>query len=255
MKKIAVILGFVLVSACNTEVPTEVLVLPALHQAHEMNENYSYDDLMEIIKAYNPDVIGVEIRPEDMQRHSEVLRVYYPEEMVQVRDTYKDKAFGIDFYSEDTRGEHVESAMFQDTTREIGRAKKIAREMKLDSMIVVKHRELGLADVLKEQRRIALTYSAEEFLNGEYDSLVELQFEIEDKMLKGTPYEEYNAFNNRRDQRISQNALKLIEENPDKRILILVGASHRNRLMDFLEQEDQEKVKVIRSLGFMRSAE
>ena len=252
MKKISFALILVFCMACNKSVPTEVLVLPTLHKAHEMNSNYTYDDLMEIIKDFNPDVIGVEIRPEDMEVESEVLATFYPKEMVSIRDSFKDKAYGIDFYSEDTQDEVVEAGMFRDTTREIGRANRLSQNMKMDSVIVEKHKKLGLDKILKEQQRIAMTYSPDEFLKGEYDSLTELQFILEDSLLKGTPYEEYAVFNSRRDRRISQNALKLIEENPEKRILILVGANHRNRLIDLLEQEDQKKVKLIEDLQFMQ---
>ena len=252
MKKIALALSLVCVMACNTKAPTEVLVLPTLHKAHEMNKNYTYDDLMEIIKKYDPDVVGVEIRPEDIELQSVILEAFYPKEMITARDSFSDRAFGIDFYSEDTQDKPVKLKMFQDTTGEIGRAKKLAQEMKMDSVLVIKHDEIGLEKILQEQQRIALSYSPEEFLKGEYDSLTELQFILEDSLFMGTAYEEYAIFNSRRDRRISQNALKLIEENPEKRILILVGANHRNRLVDLLEKEDQKKVRLVKELDFMK---
>lgn len=251
MKKISVAILLMSLTACSDKVPTEVLVLPTLHKTHEMNRNYTYDDLMEVIYSYDPDIVGVEIRPEDMELESEVLDVFYPKEMIMVRDSFRDKAFGIDFYSEDTQDKPLELKMFRDTTGEIGRTNKLAQKMKLDSVIVVRHQKLGLEKVLKEQQRIAASYSPEQFLKGEYDSLVKLQFILEDSLLKGTAYEEYAVFNSRRDRRISQNALKLIEENPEKRILIIVGANHRNRLVEFLEQEDPKKLKLVNNLSFI----
>lgn len=252
MKKIILLLSVISLFGCNSKTPTEVLVLPTLHGAHEMNPNYTYDDLMEIMESYNPDIVGVEIRPEDINTDGAVLEVFYPQEMITARDRFRDRVFGIDFYSEDTQGEPIDVKIFRDTTKVVGRANRLAQDMKMDSAIVVKFEEMGMKEVIDEQQRMAMNYSAKDFLKGEYDSLVELQFVLEDSMLKGTPYEEYAVFNSRRDRRISQNALKLIEENPEKRILILVGANHRNRLIDFLKEEDPEKLKIVKDLDFMQ---
>lgn len=251
MKKLILLFSIVLLLGCNTEVPTEVLVLPTLHKAHESNENYTYDHLMEMVKKYDPDIIAVEIRPEDIELQSDVLEIFYPQEMITVRDTFRERVAGIDFYSEETQDQKVRLQMFRDTTTQLGKFNHLSQEMKMDSVLVVRRDELGLDQVTKEQERIAYSYSPADFLKGEYDSLVELQFKLEDSLLQGTPYEEYAVFNNRRDRRITQNALRLIEANPEKKILILIGASHRNRLVDFLEKEDPGKVKLVKELYFL----
>ncbi len=232
--------------------PTEVLVLPSLHGGHEMNVNYTYEDFMRTVKAYSPDVIGVEIRPIDMKLDSDSLDLYYPIEMIMVRDTFPGKVTGIDFYSEFTRNIPVSRELFTDTTTDLGKLKNLMRAMQMDSLIIKRDEDAGIPKIQEEQKRIALTYSAEEFLKGEYDSLTKEQYRLEDSIYKNTPYEAYSKFNTNRDLQITRNALELVRNNPSKKVLIIVGANHRNRLVDSLKTRKSTEVKLIRKLSFMR---
>ena len=46
----------------------EVLVVGTIHQRHGTDENYSYADIVQILAGYNPDLICVEIRPQDFRK-------------------------------------------------------------------------------------------------------------------------------------------------------------------------------------------
>lgn len=251
MRKFSLLLALAFLTACNSEEPTEVLVLPTLHGAHEMNMNYTYDHLMAIVKAYDPDVIGVEIRPVDMQLQSDSLDVFYPIEMIRVRDSFPDKTHGIDFYSQSVENETVHRKMFVDSTTEMGRIKRLQRDMGMDSLLISRYEALGIPEIQKNQQRIAMNYSAEEMLNGEYDSLTGRQYMLEDSLFKDSDYEAYSRFNNNRDLQITKNALKLIGEHPGEKVLLLLGANHRNRLVDSLQNKAQ--VRLVKDLSFMKS--
>ena len=254
MRKFNLLFALTFLMACSSEKPTEVLVLPTLHGAHAVNTNYTYNDLMATVRAYDPDVIGVEIRPVDMQLLTDSLKKFYPFEMIQVRDSFPDKTSGIDFYSQSVEMEAVNRQMFTDSTSEMGRFKKLQRDMTLDSLLVSRYEALGLAEIQENQQRIALNYSVEEMLNGEYDSLTGRQYKLEDSLFKNSVYEEYSKFNNKRDLQITLNALDLVDENPGKKVLLLVGANHRNRLMDSLEKRG-ESVQLIQDLSFVKTRE
>ncbi len=234
--------------SCSKEEKTEVLVLPTIHGAHEMNENYTYRDLMQIVKSYDPDIIGVEIRNEDLNMDTDSLDNFYPLEMIMVRDSFPEKVRGIDYYSEATKKITVSREMFADTLSEMYKIKRLSQDMKLDSAFVVDYQKTEIPKIQEEQRRIALNYSAEEFLKGEYDSITGLQYRIEDSLFSDTRYAAYSIFNNRRDLQITLNALQLIEENSGKKVLIMVGANHRNRLMDSLKNRN---VLHVEDLDFM----
>lgn len=239
-----IILLFALVG-CNKNLEQEVLVLPAVHGAHEVNPHYTYGDLMQIVKDFDPDIIGVELRPEDLQLHSDSLDLFYPLEMIMVRDSFPQKVKGIDFYSHGTRDLVVSRKMFSDTTSELYHLKKLSQDMVLDSVLVKKFEQAGIPEIHAEQRRMALEYSAEEFLKGQYDSITRIQYRLEDSLFGNSRYKAYAVFNTQRDLQITRNALKLLKDNPEKKVLIIVGANHRARLMDSLEHK---KVKLIKDL-------
>lgn len=235
--------------SCTRDQETRVLVLPTIHGAHEMNENYTYNDLMQLVKTYNADVIGVEIRPEDMKMETDSLDIFYPLEMIMVRDSFPGKVQGIDYYNEETKNIRVNRQMFSDSLSEMYRIKLLMQDMTLDSAFVAQYEKTGLPKIREEQRRIAMSYSAEEFLKGEYDSITGRQYQIEDSLYSNSIYAAYPVFNNRRDLQITQNALKIVQDNPGKKILLMVGANHRNRLVDSLKNKN---VELISNLGFMK---
>lgn len=47
---------------------TEVLVVGTIHRRHARNPGYTYEDIVHILTTYDPDVIGVEIRPREFRR-------------------------------------------------------------------------------------------------------------------------------------------------------------------------------------------
>lgn len=235
--------------SCTGDRETQVLVLPTIHGAHEMNENYTYDDLMQLVKAFDGDVIGVEIRPEDMEMETDSLDIFYPLEMIMVRDSFPGKVQGIDYYNEETKNITVNRQMFNDTLSEMYRIKRLTQDMTLDSAFVADYQKTQLPKIQEEQRRIAMNYSAEEFLKGEYDSITGRQYQIEDSLYSNSIYAAYPVFNYRRDLQITLNALQIVQDNPGKKILFMVGANHRNRLVDSLKNKN---VELIRNLSFMK---
>ena len=47
---------------------TQALVLGTIHQRHQFDPNYSYSDVLHILATYDPDLVCVEIRPQDFRR-------------------------------------------------------------------------------------------------------------------------------------------------------------------------------------------
>lgn len=69
---IALLLMFVpamLVAMDQAKAPQiKALVVGTIHQRHEANESYTYADIIRILSAYDPDLICVEIRPQDFRK-------------------------------------------------------------------------------------------------------------------------------------------------------------------------------------------
>lgn len=50
---------------------TDVLVLGSIHSSHTKNPNCSYENVIHILDAYQPDALCVDIRPVDFRKNSE----------------------------------------------------------------------------------------------------------------------------------------------------------------------------------------
>ena len=241
----------VLLIGCNRKENTEVLVLPSIHGAHKSNPNYNYKDLFEVVRKYDPSVIGIEIRPEDMKENREYLDPYYPEEMMMLIDSFPQKTRGIDSYGAELEGKLLSKDLRADTTSQIGRFFLLQKRMNQDSVLIQKEEELGIPAMQKEQMRIALNYSPQQMINGEYDSITGHYYHVLDSLLQKSSYEDYVKFNSGRDLKITENALGLIEANEGKKVMIVIGANHRKRLMDSLAT--RKGIKVVENLDFEKN--
>ncbi|HET8884719.1 MAG TPA: hypothetical protein VFM70_00025 [Salinimicrobium sp.] len=236
-------------SCKKKEETTNVMVLSSIHGAHAINPNYSYKDLFNIIETYNPDIIGVEIRSEDMGQDDDYLKNFYPLEMRMVKDSFPTKSEGLDFYGEEVKGKLIPIDAFKDSTSELGQYVYLEKLLVKDSVFSEKKMEIGLKELQGKQTKMALESSAEELMNGIYDMITREYYLKLDSLLLDTPYEYLSDFNTKRDVEITANALNLIKNNTSKKILILVGANHRGRIIDSLKGETS--IKLIENLEFI----
>lgn len=241
IKKFIFSLSILLLLSCGKKDPASVLILPTIHESHKVNRNYDYKDLFQVIREFDPEVIGVEIRPEDLSESKEYLDLFYPDEMIMVRDSFPDKTVGIDFYGKSFEGKLLPAEVFKDSTNELGKFVLLEQKMSRDTLIERKKKELELPEILERQNKIARSYSPQQLMNGEYDSLTVRYYSLLEKILENPEYKEYLDFNTLRDERITENAIELIKDNPGKRILIIVGTNHRANLVEAVK--DLKKVQ------------
>lgn len=224
--------------------PTEVQVLSTIHKHHLTNPKYPYSKVTQLIKKFDPDLIGVEIRPEDIMADSVYLAQFYPLEMRQVlKDFPPEKIIGFDWYGEEMRGKRMPADVFKNEQTELGQIKKLEREMNQDTSLAPKL--LPLAELSKKQVEIVKTHSPAELNNGEYDNITATFYTILNAALTGTEYEKYAAFNRQRDIEISGNIVKLVEENPGKRIIFLLGANHHGPAVTALQKRFGNHIKTV----------
>ena len=201
---------------------TEVLLCGTIHGAHRININYTYEDLFSFVESYKPDVIGVEIRHEDMDSSVNYLKHNYPSEMYECITKYWDKeVLGFDWLGEDLQGIGIPKNYW----KEISVVKRIERERNLDSLMVKK---LSKMDQIKEEKNpILLNASLYELNNGIYDSLTTIYYQQLAAIHQNTKYSILSDSYRQRDEHIAQNIIKIIERNPGKKLIFLMGAAHR----------------------------
>ncbi len=218
------------ISGCVTE-KTEVMVCSTLHGAHRKNMDYTYDTLFRFIEKYNPDIIGLEIRPEDIEREQSYLENFYPYEFHQCIEQFPGKVFyGFDWLGDEGEGQPLSDSYFENME-----LMHLRKELAEDSVMQIRMTSLDTLAAKKNQ--IAMNATLAELNSGEYDSLNTLYYREMAAFFKGTKYQGITNFYQQRDENIAVNIEKIIRKNPGKRMLFLMGADHRSYTVSHLENK------------------
>lgn len=223
----------------------QVMVLSTLHGLHKTNPNYSYEDVIAVVNAFDPEVIGVEIRPEEINADREDVKGLYPHEMCMLLDSFPGKVYGIDYFGREMMGRLMSRDIFTDSTTEVGNFLQLQRKMDSDTLLQQQRAAMGLDSLMEQQMAIASLATANQMMDGRYDSVSRIYYQRLEQLLSGTRYENFLAFNDARDREITSNALKLIERADAERVLVVVGANHRARLVQALKSENVQLVDYI----------
>lgn len=218
---------------------TEVILCSTIHKAHTKNPNYSYNDLFSYIKRYNPDVIGVEIRENDIDSSTTYLKDLYPFEMYEAIHRFKTKkVVGFDWLGDELEGKAVPKNYWS----EISSIKKIQKKLNSDSMANKKLEPLNF--ISKKKNDLALTATRKELNNGNYDALNEIYYQQMEYFLKDTDYNELALFYKNRDEKIASNIIRIITANPGKKIIFLMGADHRSYSLNQIKSHFGDTLKI-----------
>ncbi len=214
---------------------TELLILPTIHAGHKRNVNYNFEHVRNIIKNYKPDIIALEIRPEDLDQDTVYLHKFYNPEMVMFLNEFPEaKKAGIDFMGADVAGRPLPDNFLKDTLNEFGKFRLMNQKLMRDSAIVKARIEKGLPDLISKRGKMMAGLGANQLMTGEYDALTEEFTVSQTKILRGTRYQYYDDFQVMRDQKIADNVRAIARKNKGKRIIVLTGANHRNRAVKLL---------------------
>lgn len=205
---------------------TEVMVVASIHGAHRDHPAYSYDDLYGIVRAFEPDLVAVEIRPEDMGRDADYLARNYPLEMRELAQAYAPNVRGVDWLGSELEGRPVPP----DWWREHSPIKRLERELAADESI-----DTSAADRFQaQQAELVRSQDAAGLNDGRYDEATRSYYRALSEALAGTRYQPLTDFYRERDRRIADNVAQLVDEHPGRRIAVIVGADHRAPVIDEL---------------------
>lgn len=226
------LLIYQLISGISQEKKSEVVIISTIHGAHKTNPNYSYDSLYKFIDKFNPDVIGVEIRNEDIDSSFTYLKNNYPYEMYACIKKYPSKnVLGFDWLGKELEGKAIPENYWKD----ISAIKKLQQKLNTDSTILKK---LSILDIIKEEKnKLALNASLPELNDGRYDLINHIYYEQLKALLQATVYLSLSDFYQQRDEHIAQNILEIIKKNKGKRMIFLIGADHRDYTLKKVSNE------------------
>ncbi|MBU4486460.1 MAG: hypothetical protein KKD38_05980 [Candidatus Delongbacteria bacterium] len=204
----------------NNKNKTEIMILGTLHGLHKMNSSYTYDDVFKIIDQYKPDAIAVEIRPEDIQCDREYLSKIYPYEMIETKVRYAGKipVYGFDWLGDDIKDKPVPNDYFKNHT-----VKKLENEFEtLTSPEKAEFEELD-----NTRMKLVAEGTASQCNDGRYDASSEEYYARFAQSFTGTKFQPIIDLYRKRDEIIGINIIKIIEDNPGKKIIFLMGMDHR----------------------------
>lgn len=218
---------------------TEVILCSTIHKAHTKNPNYSYNDLFSYIKKFNPDVIGVEIRENDIDSSTTYLQDLYPFEMYEATHRFKTKKIvGFDWLGDELEGKAVPKNYWAETSS----IKKIQKKLNSDSITSKKLEPLNF--ISQKKNDLALTASRKELNNGIYDALNEVYYQQMEYFLKDTDYQDLAVFYKKRDEKIATNIIAVIAANPGKKIIFIMGADHRSYSLNRIKSHFGDTLKI-----------
>ena len=205
--------GLLLLAGCSRAGTTQVLVIGTIHQQHESNPNYSYHDLVRILSTYDPDLVCVEIRPQDFRR-----RPYLREMMLA---TVWGLAHGRDVCAMDSWSE-------ADSTRQVrARLQKereyIQKAQTLDSL------EASSVPMSSFQAKYGDFWNADmgyRFFNGsEYNAYIAEAYRLSMGVYGDSPM---NLHYRTRNSRMMELILKAMHEFAPRKLVVLTGVEHKH---------------------------
>ncbi len=203
---------------------TELFILGALHGLHEREDSFGYDVLGRVIKAISPDVILLEVTPEelagklDTKGRPEYPRVIWPMLTGQAPKAYAMEA-GPPLYGELTSDASKRFTDFKQQSPTEDAA--LTDHSKATSDVLIAHWK-SVADTQDETT----------------DVLARARSRLNAALVKGS-----NAGQRRWDSTMVDVVRKAIADNPGKRVLVL--GSYRNRFMFVEELAGTKRVQLV----------
>ena len=202
---------------------TTIMAVASMHQFHKDHPTFDYDKLFQVIGQFQPDYVGVEIRPEDIGTNEVYLRKNYPFEMVKLSTAYdNDRCFGFDWLGEDIAGQPIPNNYWKD----ISIYKRLERELSDDASMISNKLAVELDNLFEQQMDILKTATAASLIDGRYGIITKRYYQVSDDLLRGTKYELISEFRRRRDQEIGKNIVNFIYKHLGTRIAVVMGANH-----------------------------
>jgi hypothetical protein len=134
---------------------------------------------------------------------------------------------GIDFQGTDMVGKTLPMNYRKDTTTANGKAGLISRAINRDPVFFAAYKGSGVAELEKKRLALIATASAQELMDGPFDSYSNLVAEKMDSLRALKPaYAQFQITAAFRDQKLADNVKEVILNNPGKRIIALSGVNH-----------------------------
>ncbi|MBN2694668.1 hypothetical protein JXR93_08400 [bacterium] len=221
---------------------TTVLLLGSIHGAHRENPNYSFEQLFSIIDKFNPDIVGIEIRVEDINESFEYLKKSYPPDMLKIKEKYSKEKVIVGF---DWLGETIEGKLIPENYwKESFDIKQLERELNNDSSEIALTIKNGTK--LYDSLQLELIKNGNVIeLNTKYEEITTKLYDNFRTLTKNSKYQKLSDYYTTRDGHIDENIIQIIKNNIGKRIIFIMGVDHRVFASSKIKKEIGDKIELI----------
>jgi tetratricopeptide (TPR) repeat protein len=235
--KILLISIFIVLVSWNsgkTQNKVDVLVVGTIHNQHAVS-NFTYNDILKVLQTYKPDLICVEIRPEDFR-----TKTYLREMMLatQYGDLNGIKVEPIDWY-DDKNSDRV----LRDSLSRLDHYKKLlALEDSLQKIDpeIQKFQKIYGEDIYNNKQLDLM------FWNGkDYNNIVRLSYKISLEVYGDSPFNLHYLTRNRNMLHLINDA---ITRHNSHRLIVLTGGEHKSFFDDSLSVRQNVRLMSIESL-------
>ena len=188
-----------------------VFVLGGIHQSHEKAKYYTYERMGEIYQQLKPDILCVETKQKYVDDGSFKETPFdFTKFMIPLAKEDKIQIYGIDWWDnkKGKKWQELQQKAFNDSS--------LISEIKLIG---------GMFSLLNEY------FENKDFedVNSQYiTNLWKAKNEFKYHIFSQHPeYKFITEFENERNNHIVENILKIVKENPDKKILVAIGIDHK----------------------------
>ena len=200
--------------------PIKVLVVGTIHQMHATDRNYSYADIVRILATYNPDLICVEIRPEDFRRNPYLKEM----ELATVWGLSRGKRVApIDWW------EGAATSNDREVREKLAKEPEyVAKQKELDELVahdeIITRFEKRFGPMDEEPKWGAqLGYR---FWNGrDYNDVIAEGYKLSLGIYGDSPFNLHYLTRNKHMMELIWNAVR---ENSSRRVIVLTGSEHKS---------------------------
>jgi hypothetical protein len=220
--------AFGLTGAAKAAPPVEVMVVASMHGLHRTSGTYPYDDLYAVVRDFHPDLVGVELRPEDLHADAAYLANNYPTEMIELSRDWGPRAFGFDWLGDDLAGRPIPDGYWAEQSP----VKRLERALDADPL----SKDARLAALAAQEQALLAAATAATLNDGRYDRLNNAYYAAFKASVARSPYAPIADFYAARDRHIDANIVAAIRANPGKRVVVVTGADHRSFVVAALKK-------------------
>jgi len=200
-----------------------------IHDRHARNENYSYADVVHILATYNPDLICVEIRPQDFRREP------YLKEMMLATVwglSHGKKVAPIDWWNDTPNDRQIRDDLAKQP--EYVEKDKQLKSLRAQSELIARF-EKTYGPLDNEDQWGA--HQGYRFWNGkDYNDLCAEEYRLSMQIYGDSPINLHYLTRNNRMMELIWSAMR---ENSSRRVIVLTGSEHKHFFdWEFLKNPD-----------------